>query len=120
MEVHFDFERLSVYQKSLDFIDKAYQTIKKFPKEEIFDLGSQFRRAATSICLNIAEGSAGTKPEFRRFLKISLRSVRECVAIIEVASGQDYITQEEKQALREDCAEMAKMLTGLIKSVQKH
>jgi len=118
MEVRFDFERLSVYQKSLDFIDKIYQTIKKFPKEEIFDLCSQFRRAATSICLNIAEGSAGTKPEFRQFLKVSLRSVRECVAVIEVASRQNYITQKEKQALREDCAEMAKMLTGLVKSVR--
>lgn len=117
MEVHFDFENLSVYQKTLDFIDKVYITVKKFPKEEIFGLCSQFRRAATSICLNIAEGSAGTNSEFRQFLKISLRSVRECVAVTEVAARQTYITQDKRRELRKDCAETAKMLTGLVKSV---
>lgn len=119
MEVEFDFEKLNVYQKGLDYIDKVYITIKKFPREEIFNLSSQFRRAATSICLNIAEGSAGTKPEFRQFLKISLRSVRECVAIVEIAYRQNYINQNKKRELRKDCAELAKMLSGLIKSIEK-
>ncbi len=118
MEVQFDFENLNVYQKALDFVDKVYMTLNKFPKHEIFDLCSQFRRAATSICLNIAEGSAGTKSEFRRFLRISLRSVRECVAITEIASRQNYITKDDKRGLRKGCAEIAKMLAGLLKSIK--
>lgn len=53
----FDFEKLKVYQRALDYVDFFYSTSKKFPKEELFSLTDQFRRAATSICLNIAEGT---------------------------------------------------------------
>jgi hypothetical protein len=56
----FDFENLKVYQRSLDYVDFVYNATKSFPKEEMFALTDQFRRAATSICLNIAEGSGRT------------------------------------------------------------
>jgi len=67
----FDFESLKVYQRALEYVDFVYKTTKSFPKEEIFSLTDQFRRAATSICLNIAEGSGGTKAEFNQYLKIA-------------------------------------------------
>ncbi len=91
-EDKFDFEKLNVYQRALDYVDFVYRITKKFPKEEMFSLTDQFRRAATSICLNIAEGSGGTKPEFNQYLKISRRSVRECIAITEICFRQSYIT----------------------------
>ncbi len=64
----FKFEELHVYQDSLDFVDKVYLITSKWPKEEIFSLISQFKRAAISISLNIAEGTGRTTKDFRHFL----------------------------------------------------
>lgn len=73
----FNFEKLIVYQKSLDYIDYVYELTNKFPKEEIYGLTSQWRRAANSVALNIGEGEGGTTKEFSNFLRISKRSIRE-------------------------------------------
>jgi four helix bundle protein len=113
----FDFEKLRVYQKALDFIDRVYEITHGFPPEERFGLTDQFRRAATSIALNIAEGSGGSKTEFRRFLRVSRRSVRECVAVTEISSRQGYITSDERKELRRACVDLSRMLTGLIRSL---
>ncbi len=64
----FNFEELKVYQKSLILTDRIYADTKDSPKEEVYGLTSQFRRAAIPIFLNIAEGSASSHPEFRRYL----------------------------------------------------
>jgi len=93
-EEKFDFENLKVYQRSLEYIDFVYKITKGFPKTETFSLIDQLRRASISICLNIAEGSGGSKVEFKRFLKIARRSIRECVAITEVSSRQEFIGTE--------------------------
>ncbi len=116
-EDKFDFESLKVYQKALEYIDFVYKITKAFPKEEMFSLTDQFRRAATSICLNIAEGSGGSKTEFKHYLKISRRSSRECVAINEVAYRQSYVGKEERNESRSQCIELSKMLNGLMKSL---
>ncbi|MDP6924250.1 MAG: four helix bundle protein [Candidatus Scalindua sp.] len=87
----FDFEELKVYQKSLDYVDFVYEITEKFPKKEMFSLANQYRRASVSICLNIAEGSGGSKAGFNQFLKISRRSVRECIAVIEIAYRQSFV-----------------------------
>ena len=116
-EASFDFENLKVYQKSLDYVDFIYKITKTFPKHEMFSLTDQFRRAATSICLNIAEGSGGTKPEFTQYLKISRRSVRECIAISEICYRQSYIDGDIKKQSRMFCTEIAKMLSGLMNSL---
>ena len=114
----FDFEDLKVYQKSLDYIDFVYEITKDFPKEEIFSLANQFRRASVSICLNIAEGSGGSKAEFNQFLKISRRSVRECVAVTEISFRRNFISTEGKKRSREFCVELSRMLSGLMKSLK--
>jgi four helix bundle protein len=75
----FKFEDLNVYQKSLDFVDSVYFQIKEFPKSETYNLSSQFRRAATSIPLNIAEGQGNTNLQFNRFVMIAKSSINECV-----------------------------------------
>ena len=59
-----------------------YEITKEFPRQEIYGLTSQFRRAAVSIALNIAEGSGGTKREFSRYLVIASNSLKECVVCI--------------------------------------
>ncbi len=111
----FNFEELKVYQKSLSFIDKVYFKTKVFPKEEIYGLTSQLRRAASSIALNIAEGAGSSNPEFRRYLQIALNSVKECVVCIEIANRQSYIQSNDRENLRYDLAELSKMITALRK-----
>lgn len=75
-EERFDFEKLNVYQKALEYIDFVYKLTEKFPKEEQFGLTSNFRRAAQSIALNIGEGSGGTKAEFKNFNELPRTYVR--------------------------------------------
>jgi four helix bundle protein len=59
-DAKFDFEKLIVYQRALGYVDFVYKITGTFPRQETFSLTDQFRRAAASICLNIAEGSGGT------------------------------------------------------------
>ena len=114
----FYFEGLKVYQKALEYVDLVYITTKKYPKTEAFSLSDQFRRASISICLNIAEGSGGSKAEFNQFLKIARRSARECIAITEISYRQKFISPEDKQLSRQFCVELSKMLNGLMKSLK--
>ena len=78
---------------------------------------SQFIRAAHSIALNIADGSGGTKAEFRNFLRISKRSTRECIVCLTIANRQKYIAEETENKIRMFAIEISKMLNGLIKSL---
>jgi len=90
----FKFEELRVYQEGLLFIDFIYNITSKWPKDEIFGLTNQLRRAAVSIVLNIAEGSSRTRKDFRHFLDLSKGSCYECVAIVTIAKNRKYITDE--------------------------
>ena len=77
----FKFERLEVWQMSLDYIDLIYEIASELPRSEEYNLKSQIRRAATSVALNIAEGSTGqTDAEQARFLGLAIRSLLETVA----------------------------------------
>lgn len=114
----FDFEDLLVYQKSLEYVDFIFKITANFPARETYGLSDQFKRAAVSVCLNIAEGSGGSKAEFQRFLIISRRSARECVAATEIACRQGFISKDERRISREYCREISKMLNGLIKSIR--
>ena len=117
MSEEFDFEKLAVYQKSLVFADKVYETARTFPSEEKYGLSDQFRRASLSIPLNIAEGQGQSSMQFKRYLNIAKGSVRECVATIEMASRRKYFNSAARDALRADCIELSKMISGLIKSL---
>ena len=114
MSEGFSFENLNVYQKALNFANIIYSVTDKFPKEERFVLIDQFRRAAISISLNIAEGHGASDPELRRYLRIARGSVRECVALIAISELKRYINYAEGKKLRDSCVEISKMLAGLI------
>jgi four helix bundle protein len=116
----FDFEKLKVYQKSLDFVDYVYQLSKTFPQNEQYGITSQFKRAAYSISLNIGEGSAGSRKEFIQFLTISFRSMRECVVCTTICSRQKYIDQKTEIQLRNKLIEISKMISGLIKYLESN
>jgi len=114
----FSFENLKVYQKSLDFTKVVYEISTRFPKEERFVLTDQFRRAAISISLNIAEGYGASNSEFKRYLRIAKGSIRECVALITLSNSLKYIDIKQQTGMRERCSELSKMISGLIKSLE--
>ena len=81
---------------AVEFADEIHLMTRGFPKEEMFSLGSQIKRAADSISLNIAEGATGnSKPEFKRFLGFSSRSCAEVVTCLYHAQMRKYIDQVE-------------------------
>jgi four helix bundle protein len=90
------FERLRVWQDAVELSGEINELVKSFPKEEIFVLTSQLKRATDSISLNIAEGSTGqSNAEFKRFLGIALRSGIEVVGCLYLAKRRPYIDQTQ-------------------------
>lgn len=114
----FRFEDLLVYQKSLDYIDFVHTITPTFPQFEQRELGSQFRRASSSVSLNIGEGEGGTTKEYMNFLRIARRSMRECVVCTTVAHRRKYITETTMMESRKRAIEISKMLSGLMKSLE--
>lgn len=114
------FEKLRVWQKAMEFCILVYEKTKNYPKEEMFGLTSQFRRAATSIPLNIAEGSAcQTKKEFVQFLTIALRSQYECVTIIKLSLRLGLLKISDFEILEDKIAEIGRLIQALINSLKK-
>ncbi|UTX49639.1 four helix bundle protein [Chryseobacterium sp. MA9] len=96
----FKFEKLIIWQKSMDFGESIFKLSQKFPKDEVFNLTSQIRRASDSIALNISEGSIlQSKLEFKKFLGYSIRSLAETVTCLYKAKNREYITEEEFNTL---------------------
>lgn len=89
----FKFENLQVWQKALDLSEEInILTKNSFPKDELFILTSQIKRAADSVVLNIAEGCTGqTNAVFKTFLSYSLRSAVEVVACLFIAKRRKII-----------------------------
>lgn len=115
----FDFERLDVYKRALDFIDKIFDLTDNFSRNVQFSLGDQFRRAALSIINNIAEGSGKkSKDEKRRFYRYSLDSARECVPMITICLKRRQINQHTHDSLREECIVICQMLAKLIFAIK--
>ena len=115
------FRTLIVYQKALGFSTEARKTTKSFPKNELFGLISQFRRAADSIVLNIAEGAGNSsKKEFSRFLDFSIRSGFECIGCLDIAFANAYVAKEKYERSISSVNEIIAMLYGLKKSLLKY
>ena len=110
-ENRFRFEKLNIYQEALKLIDLIYLLSKRFPKEEIFGLTNQLRRAAVSIALNITEGSSRTRKDFAHFLDLSKGSCFECVAVLMICKNQKLINESEYNNLYEQINKIARMIS---------
>ena len=88
----FKFEKLEVWQLALDYIDLIYEIANQLPQSERYNLKSQITRAATSVALNIAEGSTGqTDAEQARFLGLAIRSLLETVACQHIINRRKFL-----------------------------
>lgn len=115
---YFRFEKFACWVLAREFVSDIYKITRKFPKEELFGLVSQMRRAATSIMLNIAEGSdRGSDKEFKRFLFMSLASLEEVVASLYVAFDQKFITDEEFKFFYNKADMLAAKINAFIKKL---
>lgn len=112
-----NYERLEVWQKAMDLVDDVYLIIKRLPKEELYGLTGQLRRAVVSIPLNIAEGQIRGGKEFGRFLNIARGSAHEVNCILQICLRQKYIGEDEYLGFREKILRVSRMISGLIKSL---
>ena len=111
-------EDLEIWNEGLSLVEKIYAVTQKFPKEEIYGLSSQLRRAAVSIPSNVAEGFARFhNREYKQFLYIALGSCAETKTQIIIASRLGYIENEKKDTLLKKIEQISKMIMGLIKKL---
>jgi four helix bundle protein len=113
-----NYRDLIVWQKAMELVMLIYRATKSLPKEEIYGLRSQMRRAAVSIPSNIAEGQGrNTKRDFRNFLSIALGSLRELETQILIAKGLDYYTESTTTQLCNLTDTVGRLIRGLSKSL---
>lgn len=112
------YEDLNVYKKALIYTKTVRNSTKVFPKEELYSLTSQFRRAADSIVLNITEGAGNySDKEFAHFLTYSIRSGFECKGCVDIAITNEYISEHDGNNLKNDANELIAMLDDLYKTL---
>ena len=113
---------LIVWQKSKSLATKIYHITKEFPRDEIFSLTQQMKRAAISIPSNISEGiGRNTFKDTLQFLFISRGSLFELETQIHIAFDLNFIEKGTTEKILEDIEELSKIINGLIRSYKlKH
>jgi four helix bundle protein len=113
-------EDLVAWQKAMGLARAAYAATKTFPKEEVFGLTSQMRRAAVSVPANIAEGAArGTTKEFLQFLMIARGSLAELGTLVTLANDLGYLDRAQQGAFSQDLKEVSGLVGGLINALRR-
>ena len=113
------FKDLIVWQRSVALAVEIYKITKEFPREEIYGLTSQIRRAAVSIPSNLAEGHArNTKSQFANFIDIALGSAAELETQLAISLQTGYLKQNDYDKLVNELTEITRMLYGLLNRVQ--
>ena len=117
---NYKFQKLFVYQLALDYLDQIYDIVDCLPTTERFNLSSQIIRAATSIPLNIAEGSTGqSDKEQNRFLGLALRSHLETIACLDLIERRNYLSPDDLISSRKMGRELFVKLSRFRKSLNR-
>ena len=115
----FKFEKLEVWQSSVELTGIIHDVSSKFPTSELYILTSQIKRAVDSVSLNIAEGSTGqSNPEFKKFLGFAIRSAIEIVACIYIARRRKIISDEDFKLVYDFTETLVKRIQALRKSIK--
>jgi four helix bundle protein len=115
-----NYQDLITWQKSMDLVEDVYRSSKDFPREEIYALTSQIRRAAVSIPSNIAEGQGRrTTADFLRHLSIAYGSLREVETQILIARRLKYIAQARLEEVMNRAGEVGRLLNGSMASLSR-
>ena len=113
-----NYQDLIAWQKSMDLVEEVYRSSRDFPREEMYGLTSQIRRAAVSIPSNIAEGQGRrTTADFLRHLSIAYGSLREVETQILIAKRLNYIAQKRLEEVMKLAGEVGRLLNGLMASL---
>jgi len=100
-------KKLIAWRKSMDLVEKIYDLTKRFPREEVYGLSSQMRRAAISAPSNMAEGAAGrSQVQFRKYLSVAIGSLNELATQLEIAHRIGYgdvTTFANAESLVDEC-----------------
>lgn len=114
-----DFRQLKVWEKSHQIALAIYRATKEFPKEELYGLTSQIRRASMSIPTNIAEGCGrNTDADFARFLQMAMGSASETEYQLILAHDLEFLSNESYEKLQNDVEEVKRMLASLLKTLR--
>ncbi len=114
------YKDLEVWQSSMELVVEAYRASEAFPRREMFGLTSQMRRAAVSVASNIAEGKGRfSDRELIQFLGVARGSVFEVETQVEIALRLGFLSEMQATKLAKLCAEVGRLLNGLIKVVRK-
>ena len=112
------YREIKVWQKAIELVVDIYSCTRSFPREELYGLAGQLRRAAVSIASNIAEGKGRrTDREFLQFLHHARGSAFEVETQITIAGRLGYMPEAEVLRLGNSAGEIARMLSGLIKAI---
>lgn len=112
---------LKVWQHSMKLVLNVYSATRRFPKEELYGLVSQMRRAAVSIPSNIAEGKGRLTDRDRAHFYLQARgSLLELETQILIAQELNYIPLMESESLQESTGQIGKMLNGLVQAITQH
>jgi four helix bundle protein len=115
-----NFKNIKAWQYADDLAILVYSKTKSFPKEELYGITSQLRRAAVSVPTNIAEGASRKhKREYLHFLYIAKGSMAEIECLLHISKRLEYLDNEAYRKLEDVRKEAAKTLHGLTNSVEK-
>jgi four helix bundle protein len=113
------YQELVAWQKAMDLVEPVYRCCRDFPKDEVFGLTCQVRRASVLVPSNIAEGQGRrTTREFLQFLSIARGSRQEAETRILLAQRLGYIAEAKRTNLLNMSAEVGRLISGLINSLE--
>jgi four helix bundle protein len=113
------FKDLMIWKSGIELSNEIYRLTSGFPKEEVYGLSSQMRRAVISVPSNIAEGwGRGTTKSYILFLEIARGSLYELDTLIEISFDLNFISTDKKTELINKIAETGKMLNALISKLK--
>ena len=114
------YQELIVWQKAMDLVESVYKASQTFPREEVYALTSQIRRAAVSIASNIAEGQGRrTTSDFLRHLSIAYGSLLETETQLLIAKRLRYLGDTNLEEVMKQTAEVGRLLNGLMASLSQ-